>query len=397
MQEPSNTRRGKLWLENFPPQDQPIARLLIDNLEYIGQDELRTSLIRLTKNVAKRHNKPISLVPVRELADGQSYYGSDRNASPRLLLPGSFPGSEALVANMATGLRREGQNEGPFVAAPSLRNMRDSKCRTVLLLDDYCGTGDRVLRFLSGFRRSPTIRSWSSRHLIEFHVAAYAMTASARDRLSRILGDANVHLSRVSPTVDEVTWDEEERIQVLDFCRRYADKEPFGYGGTRGTMVFSHSVPNNLPQVLRRRAAGWNPFFEGQSAPEDILELFGQPKRELRLKRALQRLGKDPSVLGSATESDPYVRQVLLVLVALSRRNASATSIAAQLALPVWEVEMSIAKLRKWRLIDRTTNHITDAGRSELIHAKKMGLDKPTALLNGHSTPYYPSALRVGR
>jgi hypothetical protein len=93
--EPSETERGQRWLSNFDVCDRPVARLLLDSLELVGQDQFRLGLQQLIQDLAKQIPVPIALIPARELSEGQSYYQAGRNSKPRLLLSGSFPGSEA--------------------------------------------------------------------------------------------------------------------------------------------------------------------------------------------------------------------------------------------------------------------------------------------------------------
>jgi hypothetical protein len=114
--EPSTTDRGQRWIENFDPKDRPTASFLLDSIEFIGQDTLRAALIALVHQLAQILPTPIALVPARELGPNQSYFGKDRNARPRLLLDNSFPGSEAIIANIAGSVRRQRQSAGPFVA-----------------------------------------------------------------------------------------------------------------------------------------------------------------------------------------------------------------------------------------------------------------------------------------
>jgi hypothetical protein len=108
----------------------------------LGQDALRNGLLDLISGLPGRLSTPIALVPVRALAPGQTYFPIGRNAKPKLLLSQSFPGSEALIANFLTGARRAGARPKPFVASPSLANMRAAQCRSILLVDDFAGSGD---------------------------------------------------------------------------------------------------------------------------------------------------------------------------------------------------------------------------------------------------------------
>ena len=40
----SETNRGRAWLANFETDEQPYARMLLDGLDLVGQDRLRTGL-----------------------------------------------------------------------------------------------------------------------------------------------------------------------------------------------------------------------------------------------------------------------------------------------------------------------------------------------------------------
>lgn len=400
--EPSETERGKLWLSNFKVHEQPAAKRLLDNLDFVGQDELRNSLTRFVVKLSRQISGPIALVPVRETAPGQSYYAHDRNAAPRLLQSGSFPGSEAIVANIITNLRRRDGNRGTFVASPSLANMRNARCRTILLMDDYSGSGTRLLSFLSSFRQHRTIRSWGSYKLLTFMVATYATTEVSYKVLVANLGKANVHTVRVASTFTEQDWSEDEHEAVIQLCRNHMDaatKYPFGFLDTRGMTVFSHSVPNNIPYILRRRSSGsWKGFFEGEVVPDDILPLFSQPKRALRLEAALSRMGQEKLQTGHwKLIAGPFLKETVLVLAAVAHRARDVHAVCNATSLSTDDVNHIVLRCREWGLIDRLSLRLTDTGRTELGHAKKMGLDTTRILLNGSDEFYYPQQLRVGR
>ncbi|MBX9858362.1 MAG: hypothetical protein K2Y20_02085 [Sphingomonas sp.] len=96
----SDTPCGQNWLGNFDVAERESAALLLDSIELVGQDALQIGLSGLIESLADSLPNPIALVPVRELAPGQRYFQHGRDAPARLLLPQSFPGSEAIVAAM---------------------------------------------------------------------------------------------------------------------------------------------------------------------------------------------------------------------------------------------------------------------------------------------------------
>lgn len=402
---PSDTDRGKAWLGNFPEEEQIAARLLLDGLDLVGHDRLRADLIAMIERMAGTLTLPIALVPARELGPRQSYYpGRDPNARAALLNANSFPGSEALVANLAGGLRREAENAGPFVAAPGLTNMRAARCRTVLYIDDFSGSGDRIIDFDQGFRRHPTIKSWLSRKWIQIHVALFAATEHAKARLEKHFGDDRVHIHRMCPTFEARPWTPPERAAVEALCRKYyvhtSKAGPYGYGGSRGLLAFAHSVPNNLPPILwqrGRRRGPWRSFFLHQAVPSDLLSLFGDASPEERAGETLTRLNQKRLALGSwRAVAGGETTRVLLVLAALSRRPATISRIMSLTGLAWSEVASILTAARGWGLVGDTLR-LTDAGLRELAYAKRLKLGDEIPTLHGSSEPYYPKSLRVGR
>lgn len=403
--EPSQTERGQKWLTNFRNAGQPSAQLLLDSLELIGQDQFREGLQQLVNNLARQISTPIALVPVREVAEGQAYYAHGRDAKPRLLRTTSFPGSEAIVANIAGGLGREKGRAGPFVTSPSLRNMRLAKSRSVVLLDDFSGSGKRIETFFEAYRRHPTIYSWESYHLIEYHVATYAMTPKAHDRLSKIFGENKLHTVIVCSTFANQKWSTDERDQLEALCKEYASKRELalGYDASRALIAFSHTAPNNLPMILWQRSRPghfWCPFFLEKAVPEDLTPLFKEPSsHEKRIRASLVRLGqKRLAVGGWQQEASAELQKVFLVLAAIARRPPDEARILELTKLSSLDVAQIIFTCRGWNLVSSNSLRLTDEGRAELEHAKKIALPgDELAVLNGNEEPYYPRSLRVGR
>lgn len=403
---PSETERGKAWLSNFSEDEQVPARLLLDALDLVGADRLRTDLVMKIEDLARTLPTPIALVPVRALDKTQSYYPThSRDARAQLLNSNSFPGSEAIVANLAGSLRREEENDGPFVAAPSLRNMRAARCRTVLFIDDFSGSGDRILGFDGAFRRHPTIKAWLSRKWIKIHVVVFSATGSAAYRLQQHFGADCVHAHRMCPTFDDRAWTVTERQAVERLCRDHyiptSKANAYGYKNSRGVMAFLHSVPNNLPPILwhggRRLGSGWQSFFLNQAVPSDLFPLFGDASPEQRADEALMRLGQRRLALGSwRGMAGIETTRILLVLSALSRRPATIARVMSSTGLAHSEIGAILRACRVWGLVG-TTLRLTDAGLKELAHAKGITLRDEIPALHGSKEPYYPRSLRVGQ
>ena len=401
----SDTPRGQNWLTNFDLSERESAAILLDSIELVGQDSLQIGLSKLIETLADELPNPIALVPVRELAPGQRYFQTGRDAPARLLLPQSFPGSEAIVAAMLNGVRRAAGTRQPFVGAPSLKNMRGARCRTILLVDDYSGSGDRIKGFYRSFRSHSTLRSWASYHRIDYHVACYAATPHALRVLQKTFGKDKVHLHTVCPTISTRSWDDDRLKSVKNICEKYASSAiqcpPFGYGNTGSLLAFSHSAPNNLPVVLwqmfRAGGAAWSPFFLDKGIPDDIRTLFSMTDVDRQRLSAVRQLRQPRlSLIDWSQLPSRDSQNAMLVLAAIARRPRDRHYVAQVTGLPLPAVRRAADLCTTLRLIDRSF-HLTDQGRVELQHAKKVMLLGDDFLLNGSDEPYYPRQLRAGR
>lgn len=87
---------------------------------------------------------------------------------------------------------------------------------------------------------------------------------------------------------------------------------------------------------------------------------------------------------------------MFLVLAAAARRTRDRHAVADFTGLSLLEARRAIDLCIALQLLDRSL-HLTDRGRAELHHARKIKLPIDDLQLNGTSEPYYPRNLRVGR
>lgn len=367
------------WLENFQPDRREVAALLVNGLTLVSETDLRRELDRLVSDLVDSLPNPIAVFPSREVAKTASAHSEGKDGSYQMFEPG-FPGSEGVVANIVAALQRRPSVKGRILGHPDLSTLRENKARTILLIDDFSGSGKRLLDFERALRRHKTIRSWASSRFVTFHVAVYAATEQALKRLRRRFGEERVHIARPCPTFDTMNWTIEQRADVESFCIDYARKNKpmaLGFKKSRAMIAFEHTAPNNLPFVLWRIGDSWKPLFEQKYVPTDLLGLF--------------RMIPAPAL--DAQAGSTGAERVGKVLDRLAHRIRDEDRIAADLDLSIKEVRRLLTLVLDLGLANAGLR-LTDQG---LVALRRWRAEHPVRELPDNDAPYYPQQLRAGR
>lgn len=372
--------RVAAWLSNFPPGRQEAAALLVDGLSLVSETDLRHDLGDLVERLLGHLPGPVAAFPAREVPPGESAHPDGRDAKYDIFQPG-LPGSEAIVANVLTGLIRQPRPPGILLPEHGLEPLRAARVRTILLVDDFSGSGKRLVDFATALRRHATVRSWASADLVQFHVAAFAATAPAIRFLHRHFGEDRVHLTHAAPTFAGAGWTPEQLEDVEAMCLAQAGRRrkamALGFRGSRALIAFEHTAPNNLPFVTWKVAAGWNSLFEGKAVPRDLLSLFAMapspPREPLAGTAGAERLGRVIDLLGHRVRRPGRIGEVT---------DMTPTEVARLLALAQ---SLGLAG---------PTLRLTDAGLVELRRWRSAHAPRE---LRDHDEPYYPTQLRAER
>ena len=378
------------WLENFSSARRDAAALLVDSLRLVSGTDLRREMGVLLTRLATDLPGPIAAFPAREVAKGEAAHGDGRDGGYTLISP-CLPGSDAIIAQFLTVLDRRPATARTILWEQGLSEMRRTRAPTVFLVDDFSGSGSRLVEFERALRRHPTIRSWASGGLIQFHVAAYAATASAIATLERRFGPDRVHVLHPCPTFAGAGWTPEQLADVEELCRggparkkvarrrrgRPAEDFTFGFRGTRALIAFEHTAPNNLPRILWKTAEGWNSLFEYKTVPDDLLGLFTMTP------------GPDREPHAGAEGARRLERVIDLV----AHRVKTPVRIAEAAGVSIAEATRLVALAKSLGLVG-TSGRLTDAGMSEL--KRRRGAD-PQRVLPNHDDFYYPTQLRAER
>lgn len=429
---PSQTQRGQRWLTNFAASEQAAAALLLDSLQFASPSEihheLTTHIRELEDHVDGYTGVLIPAVSVEDidraledeyeravtraatLSPDEAPALPDRPAASRHTAYDTFdpgmpipvtPGSEGAMGNLIRDLAgdRPGRERSMWLhPATGIDALYERRCRLVVLVTDYCGSGRQAAQFAATFTRNPRLRSWRSFGWLRIVVVAYAAALTAREtvRETGYVDDMVVHTPAAS--FEDAAWTQSERAAIEDLCRTYtphrAKHQTFGYGGSGGLFLTHTTVPNNLPYILRRNTKGWHAFLEGRTVPPDLaaeLAHYEAPDRDLAAiaRQANQaRLGR---ALDSGRLSTPAGRLVA-VLALIASGGQTIARLAHRLALPDSDVAALVDFLHNVGFVGDDLT-ITPAGRVELRHARRLDRTA-TANLNGSDAPYYPQSLR---
>ena len=394
------------WLSNFAGEDQGTARLLLDSLRVASEEEIRTGILRRLNELITELPGPLLLLPIRDISDIDPNWKNNLPAIYKDFPPhtdfGPAPGSEALISNMLRdiyGIR----SKRPEVLPPgtTLEALKTQRCRTLVFVNDYAGSGTQSLNYLKSWLRNSTIRSWRSFGWIKIHLLLFASSNFAASRLRASSALDHLHIIEIATDFASAPWTDEEEERVRKLCiryahRRYRRRQAFGFGGRGGLFLMTHTVPNNLPAILLQEegtgADPWTPLFPGRIFPPLLQKQVAgyRPRQEFSLD--LDTI-PDKRLAGAFKDGlRGTQRPFLMMLAAIAGHSYDYEEIAAQLATSTIGVNEMASVLRSWRLID-SQNHLTDDGWAALKRAR-MRPRKITLTLQGNTLPYYPIQLR---
>lgn len=394
---PSETNEGRRWLANFPPDDLRAATILLDSLHFISATSFRAGLTDLLSEVIEDHEteSPIVIYPVRPPPKDSDYF------EPAPERPWTEDaGSEHIVANIITETVRRYKASHQVSAHGSIEQLRHLKARTIILVEDYTGSGSTISSYLDRWWANPTIKSWRSLGLIRFILVVFACSSTAKAKLHHRLLD-DIRWVEYGLDFASAHWSDEERTSIRELCVKYARNRSLarGYKNSEGLIVIGHVLPNNLPIIFRtgKGASGsWAGFFPSGSrriSPSQQLRLADyRPEADLEFLAARLR---HPRLAYGYLKDAPGARPLLLMLAALTRPPRTDDWLMQELEFTVYELQRILQGAQDLKLIDEH-RHLTDQGRAVLRHAER----KPRIVrfeLHGSDEPYYPVSLRGAR
>ena len=374
--------RVRKWLSNFSEADVPNAELLVTSLAYIGAEDVRAGLTALLQRLLVSIQEPVAIFPAREILPvGAAGHAAGRNGKYVVFDDPMAPGSEAIISNIITSTRRMPEFGSRLTTSLGLAKLREERVRSIFIVDDFSGSGKRLLDFRRALTRHATIRSWQSYHLLDVHVVVYMATKEAVSALRQSYGKDNVHFAQPCQTFHNADWSNEQFSNIEELCKKYGKankKFALGFKKSRTLAVLPWTAPNNLPFVLWKINPGWHSLFEGKVVPNELLKLFGREPED--------RPNPTDLSIGAA-------KRLGHVLDAIQLRIKDTAHIAEA-------KNMSFAEVERLRNVGHALGLIGLTGRlteSGLAEWRRRALEHRRMVLPNHDSDYYPSQLRVGR
>jgi hypothetical protein len=362
------TAQGKSWLEQFHEQDREMAALLVNSLQLISLDKFEKGITSLVKSINTDKSTLIALYCIRETKPGEHYFDiASRDSLPLMIPSGKEVGSEGRVAHIITNLCRETGNR--FLNHPSLEDLRYRECHTIALLDDLSGSGNRVNKFLRSFYSHPSIKSWYSYRKIQIHIVCYAASETARKNVKKTLRRTPKFHFRENAFSGTSRWSKDDFESLCELCKKYGRRTrktsmSLGYNNTMGTMVFAHSCPNNVPAILWAKSAKWAPLFPNRVVSSELAPLFGELDASMRKYRQELLFGSAGFRSGGSTLlPDTELRNVLLVMTAVKKRNRESDLISQAVDLDKAETERILTLCQRAGLLTDTLRFTPKANR----------------------------------
>ncbi|MBA4017301.1 MAG: hypothetical protein C0483_09020 [Pirellula sp.] len=287
-----------------------LAAEILSKLKYVSRDAFAGWL---TDYLRTETASPASLFAVRKpTSDVEPYWDSE--GKPRLRTSASL-GSEDLVNSVIAALKKEDPNH--YLDHPDLNTMAARRSKDLYLLDDSIGSGGRVKDFLSPMLKHPRFRSWWNFGYVRIHVVALATNFEAHQKIREsIPGFLNYrakypiheklrfHSHVLYRTEDWARRWGANAHDIRDFCdsvRAVPDYYRRGWGGIMANLVFSHSVPDNIPGLLWYRGDDTNGNYRGPLSNRTLPEWFSKLLDD-----------SDSAPAGTPEKPDPLVLQILL-------------------------------------------------------------------------------------
>lgn len=241
---PPSVANIESWITRFEEHDRELAGKVLDHVLLISEDDIQRGYREALEAIPGWHR-----TRARRRGDWVICgFGSAGESGGEML-------RKFREANRLAGKPQDYL----FDTVANLAGRRLTEADTVILVDDFSGTGEQIVSF------------WPTHaELIGGARAFLILTAATQDAISRLRllpGLAEILIDYVLGVADNVfsvantKFTEAEKERLLHYCEIADRVRPQGYGGCGLTLVLSHKTPNNSLPILHANKRAWRGLF----------------------------------------------------------------------------------------------------------------------------------------
>lgn len=394
----SKSAQAQVWLKQFDENDVPTAKKLLDSIILVNVATVFKELGELLDNfISDKMQHKIALYVSTEKTSDDYFIDDvddDGNEVRRPInISSSEMGSEGEITHFCRDYARSKKNVSSH---PTIEEMKEKKCKFIVLIDDFVGSGNRMNSFLNWIYSDKTIKSWHSYGFVKFVIISFAMTVVGANQLKKHPAIDYMLYSR-QLDFGRKSWNETERKNIVALCEKYSfylkmrDKmTPLGYEGTFSMLIFSYKCPNTVPPILwlgnkRKWKRLFNPRaefkmdadFSDAMDPINILKQIGHSRMaESLLVGRLNDEGKT----------------IVLVLSLLASKNRKIDDLSEILNLSVCDINKILEQCFNNKWINNSL-YLTESGKNLLKNIKSCKI-LATRELYLKNDFYFPCKLR---
>lgn len=290
----SETEEAKNWISQFDEYDKAIARNFLNSIKYVSSNEfeknIHDQLLSLTDNQTKR----LGVYPIiksqegeaqQRIFIGQSNANTPASTNKRKNNQRKIYGSEDRVGHVLENISRAyKKNNGvsTIEIIPTLHSVMCQKIKRIVLIDDICGSGRRIIDFYR--KEIPSIlKRYISLNIIELYIILYTTTNAGKQNVFNNINYFKQHPERfiIAYPENNITKRDEIFMKLCSkyYSRHFVDKGVgLGYRNSFSKIVFEHGCPNNAPAILHEfnnsKRNKWNALFHKRSTSLIVTDSF---------------------------------------------------------------------------------------------------------------------------
>jgi len=234
------------WIDQFAREDRDMAARLLDSVEFINTQRIRTAFRELLNSFEGWH-----IDPAKRKGEWRFV--------PFSASPGTSADSMIHVFRQANGLSSNKFNS-LFKYKSDLLRETFSQNDTIVFVDDFSATGNQACESWKLF--FDEIMPPEPRKIL-------VLVASSDSALERIRAETELEvindilLNNSDNIFHEACnhFSQGEKGRLLRYCQRADRGKPRGYGDCGYVVVFSHRCPNNSIPVLHVTKPQWRGVF----------------------------------------------------------------------------------------------------------------------------------------